>query len=357
MSNTFGRLFRLTTFGESHGTLIGGVVDGFPAGFPLNLDKVQDKLNLRKPGSSNLVSERNENDIVEFHSGLIKNITIGSPIAFIIKNKDNRSKDYNNLKEIFRPSHADFTYQKKYGIRDPYGGGRSSARETACRVVAGSLASQYLTKKGISIYSYVSSIGNIELNKKNDDLDLSNIYKNRVFCPDKSVALKMENLIKEIKEKGDTVGGCVTTVIKGVSPGLGEPVYNKLNARLSFAMMSINAAKGIEFGSGFKSTKMIGSEHNDIFIKKDNSIKTKTNNSGGVQGGISNGEDVCFRVAFKPVSSIQKKQQTVNNKNQEVSFLSQGRHDPCVVSRAVPIVECMTSIVLMDMYLLNLISK
>ena len=357
MSNTFGRLFKLTTFGESHGSLIGGVIDGFPAGFNLNLDEIQDKLNLRRPGSSNLTSERKENDIVEFHSGLIENITIGSPIAFIIKNNDKKSNDYKNLKDLFRPSHADYTYQKKYGIRDPYGGGRSSARETACRVVAGSIASQYLTQKGISVYSYVSSIGSIELNKDYNDVDLSNTYKNRVFCPDKLIALKMENLIKEIKEKGDTVGGCVNTVIKGILPGFGEPIYNKLNAAISFAMMSINATKGIEFGSGFESSKMKGSNHNDIFIKNNNKIKTKTNNSGGIQGGISNGEDIFFRVAFKPVSSIKKQQQTVNNKNEEVSFLNQGRHDPCVVSRAVPIVESMTSIVLMDMYLLNLTSK
>jgi len=357
MSNTFGGLFKLTTFGESHGISVGGVIDGFPAGFLLDLNKVQEKVNLRRPGRYNLTSPRNELDIVEFKSGILKNKTLGTPISFLIKNKDYKKKDYNNLKGLFRPSHADFTYEKKYGIRDPYGGGRSSARETVCRVVAGALASQFLAQKGISVFSYVSSVGDIKLKNSYKDLDFAKIYKNEIFCPDDSCALEMRKKIQEVKEMGDTIGGCVSTVIKGVPIGLGEPVYNKLNAALSFAIMSINAAKGIEFGSGFISTNMLGSVHNDLFVKKGNKIGTRTNHSGGIQGGISNGEDIFFNVAFKPVSSVMSSQKTVDKNQQEITFVNRGRHDPCVVSRAVPVVESMASIVLMDMYLLNLSSK
>jgi chorismate synthase len=357
MSNTIGSAFKLTTFGESHGTHIGGVIDGFPAGFFLDLNKVQEKLNLRRPGFSDMASERKEDDDIEFISGIFNKKTLGSPIGFWIKNKDCKNKDYHKIKDLFRPSHADFTYEKKYGIRNPYGGGRSSARETACRVVAGSLALQFLNKKGINIFSYVSSVGDVKLNNKYKDLDFSKIYEHEVYCPDKLCALEMKKRIQSVKERGDTIGGCVSTVVTGVPTGLGEPLYNKLNAALSFALMSINAAKGIEFGSGFSSSEMLGSTHNDLFIKKGNKIVTKTNYSGGIQGGISNGNDVFFRVAFKPVSSIMSPQKTINKDKKEVIFSNTGRHDPCVVSRAVPVVESMTAIVFMDMYLLNLCSK
>jgi len=357
MSNTLGTLFKLTTFGESHGNLMGGVIDGFPANFHLDLHKVQEKINLRKPGRSNLVSSRKESDIIEFKSGILNNKTLGTPIGFIVKNKDYKNKDYSLTKDLYRPSHADFTYEKKYGITDPYGGGRSSARETVCRVVAGALASQFLSKKGISVFSYVSSVGDVKLKKFYQDLDFSEIYKNEIFCPDDLCASEMKRKIEEVKRKGNTIGGCVSTVVTGLPIGLGQPIYNKLNAALSYAMMSINAAKGIEFGSGFNSAKMLGSDYNDIFIKKGDKISTKSNNSGGIQGGISNGQDVLFRVVFKPVSSIMNKQKTINKNQKEVVFTNKGRHDPCVVSRAVPIVESMAAIVLMDMYLLNLSSK
>ncbi len=357
MSNTFGSIFRLTTFGESHGVSIGGVIDGFPAGFKLNLSEIQQKLNLRRPGFSSLSTERKEDDFVEFLSGLVDKKTTGSPIAFMIKNNNQNKKDYSNLKKLFRPSHADFTYEKKYGIRDVFGGGRSSARETACRVVAGELASQFLKSKGVYIYSFVSSIGSIKLEKEYNELDLSKIYNNDIRCPDLDVAKKMKSCILDVKEEGDSLGGCVTTIVKGVGVGLGEPLYNKLNARISFAIMSINAVKGIDFGLGFDSCKLKGSEYNDVFIKKGEKIETLTNNSGGIQGGISNGQDIIFKAVFKPTSSIKKKQKTVNNKGEEVFFLNSGRHDPCVLPRAVPVVESMTAICLIDMYLLNLSSK
>jgi len=357
MSNTFGSILRLTTFGESHGASIGGVIDGFPAGFKINISDIQKKLNLRRPGFSNISTERKEEDSVEFTSGLIGSVTTGAPIAFFIKNNNQNHKDYSNLKNIFRPSHADFTYEKKYGIRDFFGGGRSSARETACRVVAGGIASQFLKRKAIYIYSFVSTISSLNLEKGYDELDLSKIYDNDMRCPDFDLAKKMKAFILNTKEEGDSLGGCISTVVKGVSAGLGEPLYNKLNARLSFSIMSINAVKGIEFGLGFDSCKLKGSEYNDIFIKRGGKIETASNNSGGIQGGISNGQDIFFKVAFKPTSSIKRKQKTINNKGEEVSFFNSGRHDPCVLPRAVPIVEAMTAICLMDMYLLNISSK
>ena len=357
MSNTFGSIFRLTTFGESHGVSIGGVIDGFPAGFKINLDAVQRKLNLRRPGFSILTSERKEADVVEFLSGLISDTSSGAPISFIIKNKNHNPNDYKDLKKIYRPSHADFTYEKKYGLRDLYGGGRSSARETACRVVAGELAHQFLKSKGIEVFSYVSVVGHIKLKKNYKELNLSEIYKNDVRCPDLDIAKKMKSYILDVKLEGDSLGGCVFTVVKGADVGLGEPIYNKLNARLSFAIMSINAVKGIEFGLGFDSCKIKGSEYNDIFVKTNNKIQTKTNNSGGIQGGISNGQDIVFNTVFKPTSSIKKKQTTLNNEGFEVDYVNSGRHDPCVVPRAVPIVESMTAICLIDMYLLNLSSR
>ena len=357
MSNSFGSIFRLTTFGESHGVSIGGVIDGFPAGFKVNLVGVQKKINLRRPGFSIVSTERKEEDIVEFISGLVDGITTGAPIAFSIKNQNQNKKDYFNLKKIFRPSHADFTYEKKYGIRDFLGGGRSSARETACRVVAGELASQFLISKGIFTYSFVSSVGSLKLEKNYKDLDLLEVYNNEMRCPDIDLAKEMKEYVSNIKKEGDSLGGCISTVVKGVNIGLGEPLYNKLNARLSFAIMSINAVKGIEFGLGFDSCKLKGSEYNDIFVKRNDKIETITNNSGGIQGGISNGQDIFFKTVFKPTSSIKKMQQTINNEGKEINFLNSGRHDPCVLPRAVPIVEAMTSISLIDMYLLNLTSK
>jgi len=357
MSNTFGSIFRLTTFGESHGVSIGGVIDGFPAGFKVNFSEIQQKLNLRRPGFSSVSSERKEGDSVEFTSGLLDCVTTGAPIAFFIKNQNQNQKEYSNLKHLFRPSHADFTYEKKYGIRHFSGGGRSSARETACRVVAGEMASQFLKSKGIYIYSFVSSIGSFKLEKSYKDLDLSRIYDNDMRCPDFNLAQKMKEYVLNIKQEGDSLGGCVNTIVKGVFIGLGEPLYNKLNARLSFAIMSINAEKGIEFGLGFDSCKLKGSEYNDAFIKRGDKIETSSNNSGGIQGGISNGQDIVFKAVFKPTSSIKTKQKTVNNKGEEVVFLNSGRHDPCVLPRAVPVVEAMTAICLMDMYLLNFSSK
>ena len=357
MSNTFGSILRIITFGESHGVSIGGVIDGFPAGFKINIGDVQKKLNFRRPGFSNISTERKEDDNVEFSSGLVDGVTTGAPIAFMIKNNNQNHKDYSNLKNIYRPSHADFTYEKKYGIRDFLGGGRSSARETACRVVAGEIASQFLKTKKIYIYSFVSSVNSLKLEKNYNELDLSKIYENDIRCPDFDLARKMKKFIEKTKEEGDSLGGCISTVVKGIPVGLGEPLYNKLNASLSFSIMSINAVKGIEFGLGFSSCQLKGSEYNDIFIKKDNKVETSSNNSGGIQGGISNGQDIYFKVAFKPTSSIKKRQNTVNNKGEEVSFLNLGRHDPCVLPRAVPVVEAMTAICLMDMYLLNFSSK
>lgn len=357
MSNAFGSIFRLTTFGESHGVAIGGIIDGFPAGFEVNLELIQNKLNLRRPGFSSISTERKEDDKVEFFSGIYQKKTTGAPIAFMIWNKNQKKKDYGELKEIFRPSHADFTYQEKYGIRDPFGGGRSSARETACRVVAGALASQFLTLQGISIFSYVSCISSIKLDKDYKTLDLSKTYDNNIRCPDVEIAKKMEEYIINIKKEGDSVGGHINTVVKGVKAGLGQPLYNKLNARISFSIMSINAVKGIEFGLGFSSSQLKGSEYNDIFFSDNNKINTKTNNCGGIQGGISNGQDIVFKTVFKPTSSIKKEQKTVNKDGGETFFINKGRHDPCILPRAVPIVESMTAIVLLDMYLLNFSSK
>ena len=357
MSSTLGKIFTLTTFGESHGIAIGGVLDGCPSGLDLDLDYVQKMLDRRKPGVSNITSERKESDKVEFLSGLFEGKTLGTPIGFIIKNKDAKSKDYSALKDVFRPSHADYTYDAKYGVRDYRGGGRSSARETANWVVAGAIASQILLKKGISIYSYVSSIGSIDLEHNYSELDLNNIYTNPVRCPSEKVSKSMVDLIKDYKLKGDTLGGCISTVVKGVSVGLGEPVFDKLNASISRAIMSINACRGIEFGSGFLSSQSKGSVQNDIFISQNNNISTKTNHSGGIQGGISNGNDIFFRSAFKPVSSISLEQETITKDNKEAVLSISGRHDPCVVPRAVPIVESLTAMVILDHFLLNKTTK
>ncbi|BDT61568.1 MAG: chorismate synthase [Flavobacteriales endosymbiont of Rhyzopertha dominica] len=353
--NTIGNIFKLTTFGESHGKAIGGIIDGCPSGVKISIKKINFELNRRKTGQSNIVTPRKEKDKVEILSGIINNITTGTPIGFIIYNKDKISKDYNNIKNIYRPSHADFTYTKKYKIRDYKGGGRSSARETVCRVIAGSIAKQII--KNINICAYVSAVGNIKLNKKYNKLNLNikNIENNIIRCPDKKIAKKMIKLIKIIKNKGDSIGGIITCVIKNVPIGLGEPVFNKLHAELGKAMLSINAVKGFEYGSGFNGTKKKGSEHNDVFIDKN---KTKTNYSGGIQGGISNGMDIYYNIAFKPVSTIKKTQYSFNKNTNKLEKLKiKGRHDPCVLPRAVPIVEAMTALVILDYFLLNKLYK
>ncbi|QNJ98796.1 chorismate synthase [Constantimarinum furrinae] len=350
--NSFGNIFKLTTFGESHGEAIGGIIDGCPAGLSLDLEAIQKEMTRRKPGQSAIVTQRKEEDEVKFLSGIFEGTTTGTPIGFIIENTDQKSKDYSHIKETYRPSHADLTYDKKYGIRDFRGGGRSSARETACRVVAGAIAKQLL--KDIRITAYVSGVGELMLEKHYSKLDFKTIENNPVRCADPEMADMMEALIRNIRKQGDTVGGVVSCVIENVPVGLGEPVFDKLHAQLGKAMLSINAVKGFEFGSGFKGTRLRGSEHNDLF-NEDGS--TKTNNSGGVQGGISNGQDIYFNVAFKPVATLMQKQQTINKDGQTIEMQGKGRHDPCVVPRAVPIVEAMAALVLADFWLLNKLSK
>ena len=348
MNNSFGNIFRLTTFGESHGKAIGGIIDGCPAGYKIDLDHISYEMQRRKPGQSKIVTQRKEDDSVEFLSGIFEGKTTGTPIGFLIKNKDQKSKDYDHLKDSFRPSHADFVYEKKYGFRDYRGGGRSSARETACRVVAGAIAKQIL--ENIDIYAYTSSIGTISIE---DDYIVDNqksIEDSIVRCPDISISEKMINEIKNARKNGDTLGGIVKCIIKNVPIGLGEPVFNKLHSELGRAMLSINAVKGFEYGSGFNGTKMIGSEHNDI-IKTDET--TLSNYSGGIQGGISNGMDIYFNVAFKPVATVMKDQQTIDSKGKESVIKGKGRHDPCVVPRAIPIVEAMAAMVILDYYLIN----
>ncbi|TVZ28255.1 chorismate synthase [Gillisia sp. Hel_I_86] len=350
--NSFGKLFKLTTFGESHGPAIGGIIDGCPAGIKLDLDKIQEDLNKRKPGQSAIVTQRKEPDTVVFLSGIFEGVTTGTPIGFTIENANQKSNDYSHIKDTFRPSHADYTYSEKYGVRDYRGGGRSSARETACRVVGGAIAKQVI--KDIEIVAFTSSVGEIQLEKGTAELDFGLIESNPVRCPDPETAVKMENYIREIRSQGDTVGGTVKCIIKNMPKGLGEPVFDKLHATLGQAMLSINAVKGFEIGSGFEGTKLKGSEHNDLF-NQDGS--TKTNLSGGVQGGISNGMDIYFKVAFKPVATIMQKQETINFKGELVEMQGKGRHDPCVVPRAIPIVEAMAALVLADFWLQNKISK
>ncbi|MDN3723508.1 chorismate synthase [Aequorivita sp. SDUM287046] len=350
--NSFGNIFKLTTFGESHGPAIGGVIDGCPAGLSINFEAINAEMKRRMPGQSAIVTQRKEADEVKFLSGIFEGITTGMPIGFLIENTDQKSKDYAHIKNIYRPSHADYTFDQKYGIRDYRGGGRSSARETACRVVAGAIAKQLLGN--LKITAYVSSVGKMELGKHYSEIDFSEIEKNPVRCPDAAMASEMEDFIKDIRKKGDTVGGTVTCVIQNVPKGLGEPVFDKLHAELGKAMLSINAVKGFEYGSGFEGTKMKGSEHNDSF-NIDGS--TKTNHSGGIQGGISNGETIYFKVAFKPVATIMQKQETIDSKGNPAIAEGKGRHDPCVVPRAVPIVEAMAALVLADFWLLNKLSK
>jgi chorismate synthase len=351
--NTFGHSFRLTTFGESHGEAIGGVIDGVPSNFLLDLELVQHELDRRKPGQSALVSQRKESDTVQFLSGIFEGKTTGSPIGFIIQNEDQKSKDYSHLKDNYRPSHADFVYDKKYGHRDYRGGGRSSARETACRVVAGAIAKQFLASFGVSIFAYVDQVGAVKI-PENTCIDFSRIDANPVRCPDEKAANEMEALIREIRGQGDTIGGAIRCIALGVPVGLGEPVFDKLHADLGKAMLSINAVKGFEIGSGFSSIAMRGSEHNDIFISEN---ETKSNHSGGIQGGISNGQNIEFRVAFKPVATIMQQQESINNQGENITLNAQGRHDPCVVPRAVPIVEAMCALVLLDHHLRNKLTQ
>lgn len=350
--NSFGTLFKVTTFGESHGEALGGIIDGCPAGIELDLNAVQVDLARRKPGQSSIVTQRKEADEVKFLSGIFENKTTGTSIGFIVENTNQKSHDYSHIKDSYRPSHADYTYDQKYGFRDYRGGGRSSARETVCRVVAGAIAKQLL--KAVKINAFVSSVGEMHLEKPYQELDLSNAEKNAVRCPDTELASRMEAYIKEIKKKGDTVGGVVTCVIQNVPVGLGEPVFDKLHAELGKAMLSINAVKGFEYGSGFKGCEMKGSEHNDTF---NTDGTTKTNYSGGVQGGISNGMDIYFRVAFKPVATLIQSYETIDKERKVVQMQGKGRHDPCVVPRAVPIVEAMAALVLADYFLRNKVSK
>ncbi|MDO6491680.1 MULTISPECIES: chorismate synthase [unclassified Cellulophaga] len=346
--NTFGNLFKVATFGESHGVAIGGVLDGCPAGIEIDLDAIQTELNRRKPGQSKIVTQRKEPDEVEFFSGIFEGKTTGTPIGFAIRNTNQKSHDYSHIKDSYRPSHADYVYDKKYGFRDYRGGGRSSARETASRVVAGAIAKQFLSN--IKINAYVSQVGELKLNKNYTDLNLADTELNPVRCPDQDMAAKMETYIKDIKKQGDTIGGVITCVLQNVPIGLGEPAFDKLHAELGKAMLSINAVKGFEYGSGFSGVAMKGSEHNDQF---NTDGTTKTNFSGGIQGGISNGMDIYFNVAFKPVATIIQPYETIDKDGNMVKTQGKGRHDPCVVPRAVPIVEAMAALVLADYTLIN----
>ena len=351
--NSIGNILRLTTFGESHGVAVGGVLDGYPAGVLIDEEFIRGEMKRRRPGQSAITTSRNEADEVQFLSGIFEGRSTGAPIAFTIMNNNNRSADYENLREAFRPSHADYVYDCKYGVRDHRGGGRSSARETAVRVCAGALAKLALRQLGINITAYTSQVGGIALGEEYTAYDLSLAESNAVRCPDAEVAAEMEQLIMEVKRAGDTVGGVVTCVVKGAPVGLGEPLYGKLSASLASAMMSINAAKGFDYGNGFAAATGRGSQQNDIFYNNDGSIATRTNNSGGIQGGISNGNDIYFRVAFKPVATLLMEQPTVTKGGEETVLLARGRHDPCVVPRAVPVVEAMAALVLLDHCLLD----
>ena len=346
--NSFGTLYKITTFGESHGDALGGIIDGCPAGITLDFDAIQHEMTRRKPGQSAIVTQRKEDDEVQFLSGIFEGKTTGTSIGFIIPNTNQKSDDYSDIKNTYRPSHADYVYEKKYGLRDYRGGGRSSARETASRVVAGAVAKQLLPN--IKINAFVSSVGTIFLDKPYQDLDFSKTESNPVRCPDEATAIKMEELIRDIRKQGDTVGGTITCVLQNVPLGLGEPVFDKLHADLGKAMLSINAVKGFEYGSGFCGAQMKGSDHNDLYNPDGT---TKTNLSGGIQGGISNGMDIYFRVAFKPVATLIQKQEVLDNQGNIVELQGKGRHDPCVLPRAVPIVEAMAALVLADFYLLN----
>jgi len=352
--NSYGTLFKISTFGESHGIGIGVIIDGCPPGIKIDLDYIQSELDRRKPGQSSIVTQRKEADVVEIQSGVFEGQSTGTPISLYIKNKDQKSKDYSHIADKYRPSHADYTYAKKYGVRDYRGGGRSSARETAARVAAGAIAKTILSSHGITINAYVSQVGDLKLAKDHNKLDFSLTENNIVRCPDTEMAETMIAYIKDIRKQGDTVGGMVSCVIKGCPVGLGEPVFDKLHAELGKAMLSINAVKGFEYGSGFRSLSMKGSEHNDLFTTDDHGkVKTSTNFSGGVQGGISNGMDIYFNVAFKPVATIMQDQTSIDQEGNDAVVTGKGRHDPCVVPRAVPIVDAMAALVIVDFLLRN----
>jgi chorismate synthase len=355
--NSFGSIFKLTTFGESHGPAIGGVLEGCPSGLAIDTDFIQQELNRRKPGQSSITTQRNEGDKVKILSGVFNGHSTGTPIGFEIENTDHQSEDYDNLKTVFRPSHADFTYEEKYGTRDYRGGGRSSARETACRVVAGAIAKQLLKHYHITIQAFVRSVGTIETCTAIDQLDLSKTESTLVRCPDLTIAKKMISAIETAKTNGDSLGGTISCLMQGLPLGLGQPVFDKFHATLGHAMLSINAVKGFEYGSGFEGTKLLGSEHNDEFVFTDGKVKTKTNHSGGIQGGITNGMDIYFNVAFKPTATILKQQNTIDQSNKSTVLEVKGRHDPCVLPRAVPIVEAMAALVCADFILLNRTTK
>lgn len=353
MRNTFGNIFTLTTFGESHGAGVGGVVDGMPAGIEIDLDFIQHELDRRKPGQSAITTGRKEGDVVEILSGVFEGKSTGCPIGFLVRNTNQHSKDYENVRNVYRPSHADYTYSMKYGLRDHRGGGRSSARETISRCVGGAFAKLALRHLGIDVVAYTSQVGNIALDRDYRKYDLSLIESNNVRCPDAEKAQEMEQLILDVKSDGDTIGGIITCVIKGCPVGLGEPAFDKLHAQLGAAMLGINAVKGFEYGAGFEGVGQRGSEQNDIFYNDNGTIRTKTNNSGGIQGGISNGEDIYFRVLFKPVATQLRQQPTVDKDGNETMLEVKGRHDPCVLPRAVPVVEAMAAMTILDNYLLD----
>ena len=352
MRNTFGNIFTLTTFGESHGAGIGGVIDGMPAGIEVDLDFIQSELNRRRPGQSSITTSRQEADQVELLSGVFEGRTTGAPIGFLVRNQNQHSQDYENLRTLFRPSHADYTYYNKYGLRDHRGGGRSSARITISRCVGGALAKLALRQLGISIQAYTSQVGAIALDRDYRKYDLDMAEQNAVRCPDPAKAEEMEALITQMKAEGDTIGGVITCVVKGCPVGLGDPEFGKLHALLGAAMLSINAVKGFEYGEGFEGVSRRGSEQNDIFVSGE-TITTATHHSGGIPGGISNGQDIYFRVAFKPVATLLRPQQTVNIDGNATTFTARGRHDPCVLPRAVPVVEAMAAMTILDCYLLN----
>ncbi len=357
MGNSFGRLFRITTFGESHGKALGAIVEGCPAGLEIDEEKIRIEMQRRKPGQSKITTQRKEEDEIEILSGVFEGKATGTPIGIVIQNADQKSKDYSHIADKFRPSHADYTYFEKYGIRDYRGGGRSSARETAARVAGGAIAKQFLATKGIQIQAFVSQVGELKLLKDYQKLNLDLAEENIVRCPDPETAEQMIALIDSVRLDRDTIGGVVSCVIKNCPPGLGEPVFDRLHAELGKAMLSINAVKGFEYGSGFEGVKMRGSQHNDSIVNEDGKIHTTTNHSGGIQGGISNGEDIYFKVAFKPVATIMQDQESVNESGEAVVVSGKGRHDPCVVPRAVPIVEAMAALVVADFLLLSKSNK
>ena len=357
MRNTFGNIFTLTSFGESHGEAVGGVIDGFPAGIDIDMDFIQSELDRRRPGQSHITTNRNEADKVELSSGVFEGKSTGCPIGFVVHNSNQHSQDYEKMRSLFRPSHADYTYYNKYGVRDYRGGGRSSARITISRCVGGALAKLALKQLGVSVQAYTSQVGDIALERDYQQYNLENAESNIVRCPDEVKAKQMEELITKVKSEGDTIGGIITCVIKGCPVGLGEPEFGKLHAQLGNAILGINAVKGFEYGEGFAGVTKRGSQQNDVFVNENGHIKTKTNHSGGIQGGISNGEDIYFRVAFKPVATLLMEQDTVDKESNATTIYAHGRHDPCVLPRAVPIIESMAAMVILDNYLLNKTTK